>query len=367
MLGQQYFTNEKYIPSLKEHFVVLTIDLDQSPGSQLADQYRMRWFPSTLILKPDGTVYDILRGYEGNADRYHARVQAALTGGASYAEIRGAAAARPDDLQRQFDLAWKYLDMIYLDEAEARLHALSTLVDTAGDATVTLDERAFPLPEAVSYARGVLTYRGGRNPEGLLAFIAAFPQSALRNRADTDLANAFTRRMRHQQAESFFRELINRYPDDTQMHFSTVRYAVGTGKLLDQAEPLLLGLLSSHAEREDVKKMGADFFIKKDNLPRALDCFGPAVAEKQWDNAAALNSYAWFWAERGLNLDSAERAAKRSLELASLHHVWDTLSMVYWKKKAFQKAIDAEEQAVKLSDQPAYREQIKKIRADMSR
>jgi len=45
---------------------------------------------------------------------------------------------------------------------------------------------------------------------------------------------------------------------------------------------------------------------------RALAAYGPTTAAKIGEDALALNSYAWFWAQQGTNLESALAAAQRS-------------------------------------------------------
>ncbi|MCK5148053.1 hypothetical protein KAR48_14955 [bacterium] len=367
MLGQQYFTNQRYTPYLQEHFIVMTIDLDEKPGGTLADQYKVVWFPSTLIIKADGSLYDIIRGYDNNPDHYHAHVKDVVSGDASFVIINKKHYDAPENIQYHFDLAWKQLDMIYLDEAELTLKNVEKQLTAKGETQIKLDEFEVPGLEAVSFAYGILKYRGGRNPNGLLEFTSTYPRSALRLRADTNLADAFARRAQHKSAEAFFVGVRQQYPDNENMMFNCVRYAVATGKALAETEPIVISLLAKYPDNEGVLKSATGFYLKKNDLPKAYQYYGPTFAENIMDNAAALNAYAWYWAERSLNLDSAEETAKRSIELDNLANTWDSLSMVYWKMKKYQKAIDAEEEAVKLDDKPAFREQIKKIKADMNR
>jgi tetratricopeptide (TPR) repeat protein len=101
----------------------------------------------------------------------------------------------------------------------------------------------------------------------------------------------------------------------------------------------------------------------------ALSIFNDDLLKLCWTNHRLLNTYAWFWARKGENLKSAYRASKRSLELApENHYYWDTLSMIYWKKKEYDKAIEAEEKALTYSPgNKDYKQRIKDIKKEMKK
>jgi len=80
-----------------------------------------------------------------------------------------------------------------------------------------------------------------------------------------------------------------------------------------------------------------------------------------------LNDYAWFWATRGCNLESALTAAQRAPALRDAANIWDTLSMVYRKQGRLGEALNAEERAVQLSEGrvQTYIERLEEIRREM--
>jgi hypothetical protein len=92
------------------------------------------------------------------------------------------------------------------------------------------------------------------------------------------------------------------------------------------------------------------------------------ILEKQKD-AGNLNVYAWSWALTGKNLESALKAAKKSLELKETDNSWDTLSLVYWKMGKYQEALEAEEKALQLAGgkDKDYEKRISDIKADMEK
>ncbi|MFC1493529.1 tetratricopeptide repeat protein, partial [candidate division KSB1 bacterium] len=115
------------------------------------------------------------------------------------------------------------------------------------------------------------------------------------------------------------------------------------------------------------RRMLALLYLKDDNVEKASEMYGEKYVENTEMNASAMNSYAWFWAYEESNLDSALRVSKLSLELDDDNpNYWDTLSLVYWKRKEYQKAIEAEETALKYRpDYKPFLDRIEKIKEDM--
>ncbi len=75
------------------------------------------------------------------------------------------------------------------------------------------------------------------------------------------------------------------------------------------------------------------------------------------DKSSTLGSYARFWAGLGKNLESALKAAKKSVDLAPDAYNWDILSRVYEKLNNYDKALKAQEKAVELAGEQAQRYQ----------
>ena len=367
MLVQQYFTNTKYFPFLQEHCILITLDLDKEFGRSVANRYRVAWFPSTLLLQSDGTLFDMVQGYEGDPDAYHEKVKSVLLEGQGYAAIRARAETHPADLALQFALAWKVLNMVYLDEAQAMLNNLAAKAPSSDVRVQVLDHEGIPLAEAVAFANGTLDTGGARKPERMLQFVADFPESSLRFDADDALARLFLRRPRHAKAAAFFAGLRDRYLEDPVILSYGVRYAIASGKALDETEPLLRRLLSKDPEDWNLRRLAAQFYLKKGEVEAAVAQYGAVFSQVFWEDAVALNGYAWFWAEQSENLDDAERTALRSIALQDDANTWDTLSMVYWKQGRHDKAIEAEERAISMNDHPDYRKRIEEIKADMAK
>ena len=109
----------------------------------------------------------------------------------------------------------------------------------------------------------------------------------------------------------------------------------------------------------------ASIYIKLDKLEKALDVFGPEFTKEYVDQPGALSRYARFWASQGENLESALKAAKKSVELYPSDRTWDTVSQVYLKLKKYSEALKAAEKAVEMADENVkvrYKNRIKQIK-----
>jgi tetratricopeptide (TPR) repeat protein len=119
-------------------------------------------------------------------------------------------------------------------------------------------------------------------------------------------------------------------------------------------------------ERSYYLRTAAQNYVKLGKEAKALKIFGPEFAAEHQDDAMELNTYAWFWAGQGINLESALEAAKKSIELQEAYYNWDTLATVHQKLKNHEEALEAAEKAYELADEQiktrykAKLEQIKK-------
>ena len=97
-------------------------------------------------------------------------------------------------------------------------------------------------------------------------------------------------------------------------------------------------------------RTAAQNYIKLGKEEKALQLFGPEFAAKHQDDASVLNTYAWFWAGQGKNLESALEAAKKSVEMQGAYYNWDTVATVYQKMGMLEEALKAAEKAYELAD-----------------
>jgi Flp pilus assembly protein TadD len=109
--------------------------------------------------------------------------------------------------------------------------------------------------------------------------------------------------------------------------------------------------------------MAAQTCITWDKKDRALAVYGPSALAKIGDDAMRLNSYAWFWAEQGANLESALSAAQRSIALDDRDWTEDTLAVVLLGLGRLDEALAAVNKAMAMSSTPSqYKGTEKKIK-----
>ena len=66
------------------------------------------------------------------------------------------------------------------------------------------------------------------------------------------------------------------------------------------------------------------------------------------------------------NLETALACIQRAFDVnPEDDNLLDTMSMVYWKMKEYEKAIETEERAYAMNQNPGYLERIKQIKEDM--
>ena len=138
---------------------------------------------------------------------------------------------------------------------------------------------------------------------------------------------------------------------------SYIRFWAGQGKHLENA-----------LELANSPQLLAIVYVAMGEDEKAISCYGPKFLKENESNANTLNSYAWFWAQKGKNLKSAAKAVEKSIEKNPTHFVWDTASMVYQKMGKYDKAIKAEEKALELSPNNAgYKERLAEIKKEMKK
>ena len=111
-------------------------------------------------------------------------------------------------------------------------------------------------------------------------------------------------------------------------------------KAIETYEKILLLTDSTDVERQSdlITGMGDTYSEMKDSV-RAVECYERAL-ELNPINSGALNNYAYFLAQRGENLDRAERMAALALkDDPDNANFIDTYAWVYFAKKDYTKAL----------------------------
>lgn len=128
----------------------------------------------------------------------------------------------------------------------------------------------------------------------------------------------------------------------------------------------ILERLAMHAETERVGKEAfyslSRFFRKNDRTDSLLELYHALLSNRQ-DDPSFLNGYAWFCAEKEVDLEKALAAARRAVLISDEDPgILDTLAEVYYKMGDSEEAIVAIDKALlKEPDDEYLKEQRKKF------
>jgi len=367
LLVQQFFPSEKNAIFLDEHFIPLRVDIDSDAGGDIAERYGINSYPSTVVASPDGSLIDILTRYGGDPDRYLQRLQDVLDGKGTYASIKATYDENPDDLRNIFALANKHADMWQMDKTTALSAKILERADEAKILEVPFQGTTINLYEVARFGVAFGRLFDEESPEELEAFRHEFPQSMLIDEVYSQLARAYLRLPLSEESDIFFDDLKYNYPENPSMLSQFVRYCTRTGENLEEGEMLARKIVAWRPESSGYRQNAVSLLLKAGKENEALEIYGDPYIKIYSDDPAAMNSYAWFWAMLEKNLPSALTSIQRAFEVnPEDDNLLDTMSMVYWKMKEYEKAIEIEERAYAMNPNPGYLERIKQIKEDVA-
>ncbi len=126
--------------------------------------------------------------------------------------------------------------------------------------------------------------------------------------------------------------------------------------------------LAMQPDNSYFQQLVAGVYLKLGLEDKAMGLFGPAYAAKNNGDPDALSSYASFWSGQGKNLEGAQAAARRAVELKpAQYYGWVTLSGVLAKTKNPAEAVKAMEKAVELAPESIkeyYKKSLEKLKAE---
>jgi ribosomal 50S subunit-associated protein YjgA (DUF615 family) len=374
LLVEQFFTAESYAHYLNENFICLlamrseAADDDNNPATALFERYRVRGTPTVLIAQADGFEIDRVIGYEPPAEDFKIKMEEAYRRDDTYLNLMRRSEREPDNVEVNARLARKHQARYYYAAlAQCREKILAQpdkarsilLPFGAGGAEVSAYEyaeftRVFDAPKAVS------------------AFLKKYPQSVMKSSALAALQRFSYQENKRKEVPQVYEQLLKRDSMNAALLSPYLHLCGSMDTHVDRALKHAQAYVKAHPQESDegFAQAYAELLLKDGKVKEAVAAYGDRFARRHEEaqDAGSLNEYAWFWAERGQNLESALAAAKKSIELSNQHFVWDTLSMILWKMGKHDEAIKAEEEALKLAGRKIveYEERIAEIKADIN-
>ena len=280
-----------------------------------------------MVIGGDGAEVDWFIGYGPPPEKFLARLERILRGEETFKALQAAYARDPKDAAAAFKLARKWGDRF--DEAKAaELYRQVIALDPQGQAgsyTMEATGLTAPYPEHAEYALASQALRLetlGRKADfsPLRAFIAKYPNGKLAKQAWKDMAeyHLYYGQTSKEEAARFFDEFTAKYPDDASVLGRALERLVETKDASDKGREIAEKIedLTRDNPSSDLQEQLARFYELRGDRAKAERLFGPEFAGRQVDRlASTLVSYANYWLNQNVNLDSAVAMAELALKL----------------------------------------------------
>jgi len=309
--------------------VLLKNDCEKGEGKDLAQEYEVRVYPTFALVDRQGEVTDRWAGYAGVAG-FIEQVDRARDDRRTIAQKRAAFVEQPT-----LDLA---LSLAQYSEA------------------------VFASADAVDYYRKAMALDPGLTGELRGKVFMAMYYGAQQGQ--------FTGPQLLAEGEAVLRD-----PDATLDQVLMVASITRQIAPPEQYVPFLKRALAVTADAEnqaaqDFRRellVDAALLIDKD-VQRALRLKREALPEGWRDDPVALNDFAWWCFENGVNLDEAHDLAVRGAELAeddaTRANILDTAAQVAFKAGKVEQALAHQREAVRLApDRKGFRETLERLEA----
>lgn len=314
-----------YLPKV----VLLKNDCEKGDGIALAKKYEVKMYPTFALVDAKGEVTDRWAGYEG-VPSFTAMVDAGLADRRTIAQKKEAFATKPT-LPLALSLA-----------------SHSETLGANGDAVTYYREAMKQDPQRVGELR----------PRAFMAMAYG-----LRSRQFTP-----------EDVVSSGQEIVADPAATPDAHLMVAGVLKGLAPP-ETYVPILQGALKATANATDPDvvegrrelEIDAALMIDKD-ADKALKLKRASMPEGWQDDPSRLNSFAWWCCENGVNLAEAFDLAMRGANLATADgdkaNILDTAAEIAFKRGDTKKAIELEEQAIKLlPDRKAFKQTLEKFKA----
>jgi tetratricopeptide (TPR) repeat protein len=247
--------------------------------------------------------------------------------------FRRARQGAPDDKMSRYLLAATFLRLGRLDEAEAELRQLLEDFPTEVEAQCQL--------AALGLVRGKVE-EAERLAEQA---IGLDPASA---RARALLGEVRYRQGRYAECEGLAREVLKAQPGHTDARL-LLAHALARQERLPEAVREVRALLAADPENIPWRYLLSGLHQQMGDQPTAEREL-LTVLQKKPDHAPSNNDLGYLWADRGINLDQAERMIRAALE-ADRHNpaYLDSLGWVLYKRGRFEEAARMLQRATELA------------------
>jgi Flp pilus assembly protein TadD len=221
----------------------------------------------------------------------------------------------PGDPRVSLRLAFLYYEARRFEEASTRFRQALT---------------ANPEEHEIAFFLGISERRQGREDEALAAFGSIPPDHEHYGEAQTQIASIHERRGRYAEARAAVEAaLAVERTRPLELYAATLQAKAGD---LAGAVAYVEGLIAADPDNDELHYNLGIIYGEAKQPDLAIEAMRKAL-ELNPDNPSALNYIGYSWAERGENLDEAERMIVRAIELRPEDgYIVDSLGWVYYMR-----------------------------------
>ncbi|MFC1561955.1 hypothetical protein ACFL6I_27760 [candidate division KSB1 bacterium] len=366
---EDQFENAEFSAIIQDHFVPFRFVAGERRAKAFIDSYDIEHIPTMLLVRPDGSEIDRIINVPGDRAQFSYFLRNTIDGTGSFQALLEIYERDPDDIEYAYALLKRYIQRGDLDQTatlarkilDSGEFAKNLMVDapaSAGRKSIYDDTR---------YLIRTNLNRAGQSY--LFRYVNEFPEIRFSESVYMLIARNYAVGIASGETDDFFKRAFRDYPDSIPLKKIFTDYCLHTNKHQAQALKLALELSGTIVTGPESVRISAAVHMLKGEHGEALALYGPQFIEDFANDAAILNEYAAFWASQNVNLPDALDAAQKSVMLIKRHEYWDTLARLYWKLDYSREAVDAQQQAVTLSDGlvPAYAVRLDSMKKELAK
>lgn len=331
-MAANMFTREDLGDYFNKNFICVKFDMENGEGLEIAKEFEVKAYPTLLFLNGEGQMLNKMVGASQQAEEYVKAGNVAMDEGGNMVYLSENLDANANNMEfmYQYMTVFGEANMLSTEEVDAFMNQI-------------------PVEELANEPNWSIIYNNIRQPES-----ETFERLVKNEELFGEKVNAYVENV-------FYYDLVNAYrrakTDEQKEAFEARKSEIMSQKFANQermAFRLNTYIMQANDEWDDYCSTCID-----------------QVNKYFWDDANALNNYAWNVFEHSKNpehLNAALVWAKRATELDRSHHILDTYANLLFVNGNAEKALAIETEAYEIAEDEganteAYQELIKKIKA----
>jgi len=361
LLDEQFRSNEELYNFTNKNFVAIRVLVEDKGAHEFLRKINAMGRPSFLFMDANGVEIDRIIGYFRHPEYFLRRLKLANSGNENLKSLQNNLNNDPNNVLILYKIGMKYRD--YSDFNEAIIY-FNRILENRDDAVNQEVEYPGDLDNPINLYEFAL-----RLTDEYEILLEEFPETRFSNRAYEKLSQDYMDGKDLAKASAFYDQAIKKYPENIKIHRFLITYAINSGSNINSAInscEKVFGL-SSNREISIVRKYAKLLSRKFNGLP-IENILTEKYVEDNYDNPVKLFAYAYYWANKKKNLESALVAAERAVELEESGIHLDTRAVVLMRLGRYDEAIKTVERAIEIEgNQERYLNRLEKIKAEMEK